>query len=296
MAIRVGNAPCSWGIEFAGDPRNPPWQTVLDECAAAGYEGIELGPIGYMPEDPVELADALAQRQLELTAGVLFQPFHDPNKFESLLDKAHRTAKALRTHGAEHLVLIDSISETRAPSAGRPNEANQLSTNDWQAFSDRIAQVAKIATDEYGLTVSIHSHAGGYVDYLDELEHLLSEIDPRYLKLCVDTGHQTYAGFDTVAFMKKYFDRIAYVHCKDIDPLIKAKVIQERTGFYDACGQGIFCNLGQGEVRFDAVHQLLVDRHYSGWITVEQDCDPTLDVSPLTDAKANRQFLTSVGF
>ena len=60
MTIRIGNAPCSWGVEFASDPRNPTWQTVLKECAAAGYKGIELGPVGFMPEDPAVLADALA--------------------------------------------------------------------------------------------------------------------------------------------------------------------------------------------------------------------------------------------
>nr|MCU0803379.1 myo-inositol catabolism protein [Paracoccaceae bacterium] len=50
--IRIGNAPCSWGVEWADDPRNPTWQKVLGDCAAAGYKGIELGPIGFMPEDP----------------------------------------------------------------------------------------------------------------------------------------------------------------------------------------------------------------------------------------------------
>ena len=32
--------------------------------AAAGYDGIELGPIGFMPEDPAVLGDALARAGL----------------------------------------------------------------------------------------------------------------------------------------------------------------------------------------------------------------------------------------
>jgi inosose dehydratase len=52
MTIKIGNAPCSWGVEFAGDPRNPDWKQVLKDNAAAGYKGIELGPVGFMPEDP----------------------------------------------------------------------------------------------------------------------------------------------------------------------------------------------------------------------------------------------------
>ena len=43
MTIRIGNAPCSWGVEFANDPRNPDWRNVLRDCAQAGYKGIELG-------------------------------------------------------------------------------------------------------------------------------------------------------------------------------------------------------------------------------------------------------------
>jgi inosose dehydratase len=38
--IKIGNAPCSWGVEFADDPRNPSWRKVLEENANAGYTGI----------------------------------------------------------------------------------------------------------------------------------------------------------------------------------------------------------------------------------------------------------------
>ena len=33
MNIRVGNAPCSWGVEFPNDPRNPTLAKVLEECS-----------------------------------------------------------------------------------------------------------------------------------------------------------------------------------------------------------------------------------------------------------------------
>ena len=69
MQLSIGNAPCSWGVEFADDPRNPPWTRVLDEARAAGYRGIELGPLGYMPEDPAVLGPALAERGLTLIGG-----------------------------------------------------------------------------------------------------------------------------------------------------------------------------------------------------------------------------------
>ncbi|MEZ5824365.1 MAG: hypothetical protein R3C97_06380 [Geminicoccaceae bacterium] len=41
---------------------------------------------------------------------------------------------------------------------------------------------------------------------------------------------------------------------------------------------------------------MLLDTGFDGWCTVEQDCDPTLDPDPLGDARANRAYLTSIGF
>jgi inosose dehydratase len=37
MAIHVGTAPDSWGVRFASDERQTPWQRFLDEVAQADY-------------------------------------------------------------------------------------------------------------------------------------------------------------------------------------------------------------------------------------------------------------------
>ncbi|MEL6207407.1 MAG: TIM barrel protein [Pseudomonadota bacterium] len=297
MSIKIGNAPCSWGVEFADDPRNPDWRDVLRENAEAGYTGIELGPVGFMPEDPPLVADALAEHGLTLIGGVVFRAFHDPAQWDDVMDGSVRTCKALAAHGARHLVLIDSISPRRAPTAGRADAAEQMDAAEWSAFRDRLATVAKMGTEEYGLTVGMHAHAAGFMDFEPELERLLDEVDETILKICFDTGHHSYAGFDPVAFMERHIGRISYMHFKDIDPKVKADVIANGTGFYEACGQGIFCNLGDGDVDFPRVRQILVDAGFEGWCTVEQDCDPTLpDTDPLRDARINRDYLASIGF
>ncbi|SMY07617.1 sugar phosphate isomerase/epimerase family protein [Flavimaricola marinus] len=296
MTIQIGNAPCSWGVEFADDDRNPAWREVLRQCAGAGYRGIELGPVGFMPEDPHVLAEALDEFGLTLTGGVVFRPFHDASRWDDVLDGAIRTAKALQAHGAKHFVLIDSISPRRAPTAGRATEAEQMDAAEWDAFRGRIETVARMGAEEYGLTPSIHAHAAGFIDFEPELERLLGEIDESILKICFDTGHHSYAGFDPVAFMRRHVGRISYMHFKDIDPEVKARVVANRTDFYTACGLGIFCNLGQGDVDFPSVRQILLDAGFEGWCTVEQDCDPTLPGTPEEDARANRTYLESIGF
>ena len=129
-----------------------------------------------------------------------------------------------------------------------------------------------------------------------ELERLLDEVPEDVLKICFDTGHHSYAGYDPVAFLRCHVGRVSYMHFKDIDADVKARVVAERTGFYDACGQGIFCKLGEGDVDFPAIRDLLRGAGFDGWCTVEQDCDPSLAQDVLGDASANRAYLAAIGF
>jgi inosose dehydratase len=191
-----------------------------------------------MPEDPAVLGEALAEMGWTLIGGVVFRPFHDPAKWDEVMDAAIRTCKALVAHGARHLVLIDSISPRRAPTAGRADAAEQMDAAEWAAFRDRIATVARMGAEEYGLTVGIHAHAAGFIDFEPELERLLDEVDESILKICFDTGHHSYAGFDPVAFMRRHIGRISYMHFKDIDPVVKAAPLPTAPGSMTPAGRG----------------------------------------------------------
>jgi inosose dehydratase len=96
--------------------------------------------------------------------------------------------------------------------------------------------------------------------------------------------------------MDRHMDRISYMHFKDIDPKVRSETVANRTDFYEACGNGIFCDLGKGAVDFPAVKAKLDASGFEGWCTVEQDCDPEQAQSPLDDARENRAYLNSIGF
>ncbi len=294
MPLRIGAAPCSWGVEFPDDPNNPPWEQVLDEAKEVGYGGIELGPVGYMPEDSSVLGDALGSRGLELVAGVVFRPFHNPDRWDDVIDGVKRTAQSLTAHGAGRMVFIDSIAPARAPFAGRSGAAPRLQGADLRSFIERLTVASKIGHEEYGLSVSIHAHAGGYIEFEDELDAALDAIDEDLLKVCLDSGHCAYAGFDPVAAYKRLAARIDYLHFKDVDLKVRKHVVDERIGFYDACAQGVFCNLGRGCVDFEALKESIDATGFDGWATIEQDCDPAGETSPVDDARINLEFLRSV--
>lgn len=294
--MKIGNAPCSWGVEFAEDPRNPCWNVILDECAAAGYDGIDLGPVGFFPEDIAILKDALDQRGLTLASAVLFKPFHDSSNKAVCIDAVHRTSRILHALGAQQLVLIDSIAPERTTTLGRPQDAPRLESSDWKGFCDRIKETAKIASEEYGLSVSIHSHAGGYCDFEDELRCLLSGVDEQLLNICIDTAHMTLAGMNPLEMIREYQDRVTHLHLKDIDPRKKKSVIGERIEFYTACADNLFCQMGDGEIDFKALRQVLKEIDYDGWCIVEQDCAPNAETRKIDVARANRTTLATVGF
>src|SRR5215210_7702233 len=126
MQLRIAGAPTSWGVEDPADPANPPWERVLDGVAGAGYAGIELGPLGFLPEQPARLRRELEARGLELVAGFVFTPLHTAEAAEAALRVAERTCELLASAGAGHLVLIQGFTHERERAAGREGAAAPL--------------------------------------------------------------------------------------------------------------------------------------------------------------------------
>lgn len=86
------------------------------------------------------------------------------------------------------------------------------------------------------------------------------------------------------------------MYFKDIDFKVKVDVIVNCMGFYDVCGQGIFCNFGDGDVDFLVVCQIFLDVGFEGWCIVEQDCDLMLDVLFIDDVCVNCEYFEFIGF
>jgi inosose dehydratase len=290
MKLRLSNAPCSWGIEFADNPTNPAWETVLSETSQAGYKATELGPLGYLPTDPDTLSDKLQQYDLKLIAGTIFKHLHDPSQREAILAYTHETCQVMQPQGAKYMVVIDHVSSPRTDQAGQIEIADRLPHSHWAEMMNTITELS-IICQSYGITPVLHPHAGTYIEYRDEIDRAMNDLDANLVKLCVDTGHSIYAGINPAELILSYRDRVEYLHFKDINKLVHDKATAEGIDFYTAIGQGIFCPLGNGCVNFEEIRQTLNDINYDGWVTVEQDVDPALDNSSLEDAQKSLAFI-----
>lgn len=159
-----------------------------------------------------------------------------------------------------------------------------------------IRAIATVARDEFGVRAVIHPHAGGYIEFQDEIDRLADDIPPDVAGICLDTGHSYYAGMDPLDAMRRYWDRIDYIHFKDIDRAVFDRVIGERIRFFEACGQGVMCPIGRGAIDYPAIRAFLSARGYAGFITVEQERDPRSAGGSLADVTASRDYLKRVGF
>ena len=96
--------------------------------------------------------------------------------------------------------------------------------------------------------------------------------------------------------MRRYWDRVDYIHFKDIDPDVFRQVMGERVRFFDACAKSVMCPIGRGSIDYPAVRSLLNELGYGGYITIEQERDPRNAGSVLDDLVTSREFLREIGF
>jgi inosose dehydratase len=74
--LTLGTAPDSWGVWFPRDDHQVGWKQYLDDVQNAGYVWTELGPQGFLPQEPQQLRDELDQRGLKVCGGTVFAGLH----------------------------------------------------------------------------------------------------------------------------------------------------------------------------------------------------------------------------
>jgi len=306
MTIKISGAPCCWGVDDPQNPYRPPWERVLSEAAKAGFRGIELGPYGYIPMDIEQVQAELAKDDLTIIAGTIFNDLLSAANIENVLKQVDDICSLItklpsvpkeenQKFPTPYLTVMDWGHDERDYYAGHPDRAVRLSNKDWEQMMEHLRLISERAKS-YGVRAVIHPHAGGYIEYEDEINKLLEDIPYETAGLCLDTGHLYYAKMDPVEWLRKCADRLDYIHFKDINLEIYNRVMEERIHFFDACAKGVMCPIGQGVIDYEAIHKLLKEINYHGYITIEQERDPRNSDTSLRDVKQSVDYLKSIGF
>jgi inosose dehydratase len=289
QGLRIGTAPDSWGVWFPEHLRQTPWPRFLDEVQAAGYHWIELGPYGYLPTEPHQLEDELGRRELRLSGGTVFTGFHKgPEQWQRAWDQAVQVAGLAHALGAEHIVVIPDL--WRSDATGETLEARTLTGEQWSGLAAGHDRLGKALLEQFGVHQQFHSHADSHVGTYDEVEKLLELSDPRYLNLCLDTGHFAYYGGDSLELIHAHPARIGYLHLKQVDPELLSVVLKNDTAFADAAAD-VMVEPPAGIPDFAPVIEAVSAIDAQIFAIVEQDM-PGVDIDlPLGIATRTRQHI-----
>jgi inosose dehydratase len=297
--VRIANAPCSWGVlEFDLEGEAAGYRQVLNEMVETGYQGSELGDWGFMPTVPDQLKQEVHSRGLTLLGAFVPVALKDPGAHAAGEEAAVRTARLLAAveGNIPFIVLADDNGKIpeRTQHAGRIKPEEGLSQMEWQVFAEGAERIAGAVKKGTGLRTVFHHHCAGYVETPQEIDTLLRLTDPNLVGLCLDTGHYCFGGGDPLEFLRKNASRIWHVHFKDCHTDLAARSRREGWDYFTSVRNGIFCELGKGEIKFQAVKTELEKQGYKGWIVVEQDVLPGMG-SPKDSARRNREYLASIG-
>ncbi|WP_009473189.1 sugar phosphate isomerase/epimerase [Rhodococcus sp. JVH1] len=284
--IRIAGAPISWGVcEVPGWGHQLGPERVLSEMRDAGLEAAEIGPDGFLPADPQELAATLASYDLKAVGGftpvLLHDPGHDP------VPDITGTLAAFTAAGAEVLVLA-AITGTDGYDS-RPD----LDDAGWKTLLSNLDRLHDVAAEQ-GIRAVLHPHVGTMIEKKTEVQRVL---DGSSIPLCLDTGHLLIGGTDPLELARAAADRITHTHLKDVDAEFAARVQAGELSYKQAVAQGMYTPLGTGDVDVAGVVRHLVESGFDGWFTLEQDTilagEPDGE-GPVADVKTSAAFLRSL--
>lgn len=298
--VAIANAPVSYGafeLTVGILPDVPPADTVLDEVAEAGYDGIDLGPVGYFGTNS-EVGAKLSSRDLRLSGGFFELPFTDHEKMAAALRDLRGLLDVFDAAGPRNGLspkptLADIGSDLRRSKPGQAVRDRSLGFNDeeWRRFAEGVEMAVACCRDR-GYEPTFHHETGTRIEAPWEIEKVLELTS---IGLCLDTGHLLLGGGDPLQAMRDWRPRINHLHLKDARRSVVEGIVREAAPVAEIWRRQAFCRLGEGDLDVDGVLDEIRDG-YRGWVVVEQDVLPDAAGKPAADQRANRDYLAARGF
>lgn len=298
-AIEVGCGQITWD-QFRPQGVDPPayGRQVLAEIGRAGYAGAPAGL--RQNTTPGEVAALYAEFGLRPAPGYLGGDFWRAELRAEMVAEARQQARFAQGLGLSELYVsaggfgsfIAPGGQSRVQLAGHVGPSDGLSDAEYTALASTLNVMGEIML-EHGVRLCYHNHVGSVIETEQEIERMLELCDPALVFLGPDTGHLAWAGVDVVAFCRRHAARILTMHLKDVSERVRAQGTAERWDYGTFARNGIFTELGDGDVDFPTVMQILREANFSGWLIAETDV--TQRPSALESATVSRAYLRTLG-
>jgi inosose dehydratase len=178
--------------------------------------------------------------------------FIDPSLTPVEIAQFRGIAAVLHGLGAQHLVC-----------GGGPPTDGDHTTDEYRAMARTLGEIGRHC-QEFGIQLCYHPHLDTFVQTGPQLERFVEATDGDLVALCIDPSHLTIKGADAVDVFRTYIDRIKYCHFKDV----KGENLGQLRGRarYDT-----FAELGEGQIDFRGIVEVLRRHDYAGPIIIELD-------------------------
>jgi len=280
MVVQIGINPITWTNDDVPElGGSVPLETCLEETAAAGYAGTELG--GKFPRSASALAPILDSFGLRLVSGWFDGGILD-REIEDEWGRILPHLTLLRDLGCKVVVYADT-SRGRHDGIFQPiSKRPVLPDDEWPVYGRKLTLLAERMAD-FGIAMAFHHHMGTIVETDREVDRLMASTGDA-VGLLFDTGHCLFSGGNPVSLLRRHIGRVNHFHCKDVRLPILTTARSTDMSFMDAVLAGIFTVPGDGCVDFPSLLSELHAANYDGWLVVEAEQDPA-KATPIVYAK-----------
>jgi inosose dehydratase len=282
----LAGAPISWGIcEVPGWGLQMSPDRILSEMREVGIVATEVGAAGFLGHTAADISRYTKAYGLDVIGAFVPLVMHNADVKDQMRTDARAQAALLKSVGATYFVTAVVVDPDWAP-------RYHLSPAEWKRMYAAFAEVDEIC-EEFGLVQAIHPHVGTLVETKADALHVLEHSPVRWT---LDTGHLHIGGTDPEWFVHNYFDRVAYVHLKDVAGSLIEPLNKGELSLFDATRAGIFTVLGDGDVPIAKTIAALEAGGYDGYYVIEQDVaivgeEPAVGGGPIDAVRASIAYL-----
>ena len=256
-SFKLGYNTNSWG-------RTPNLDEMFNDIAQCGWKGVELISLSLdWLGTPNHLAKKLKNNGLVLSS--MFGRVDDiGSASNTMLEREKRRIE----YGAEFEAEVYAFTGPQRPLNRKPSQ------DEFKRFAEQIEILSEYALG-FGQVLAFHAHPASLAETEQEQDILFSYSSQ--LQICLDVSISALMGEDPIAQLKKYSNRLAYIHLKDVD-------------------HGKFCVMGRGRglIDFVQVKESLIDIGYDGWVVGELGSGA--DTGAVESCNENFKYLSSLGY
>jgi inosose dehydratase len=258
--LRFGYTAMTWGRDE---------RQAIADISTLGFEGIQFRIEAVSEFQPAELRDILQQHKLTFVALSSGEVSIDAVEADQIAKHA-ANAKFVHDAGGLYLQVLDQL---------KPYPRS-VTAEECERLGKLLTEIGKRSAD-LGVPLAYHNHMNTISEHPANLDIILETSDPKYVKLELDTAHSVAGGGDPAAAIRKYHERILFLHLKDLVdiPLGNAKYPFK------------FVELGRGRVDLPDVFDVLNKVKFQGWAVVELDRVPNNSTTPKRSAMISRKYL-----